>query len=372
MPSSAAMTQGLRKGALPAPPSFPRTRYLGSKRKLASAIVRALRGLKFHTVLDAFGGTGAVAYALKAEGKSVTYNDILAFNHQIGLALIENDDHRLDGETISSIGERRPGRRYEPLIAETFRGIYFTDEENEWLDVAVGNIRAIVDRYHRAIAWFALFQAALAKRPYNLFHRRNLYMRTADVRRGFGNKATWDRSFNEHFRAYAQEANRAVIHSKAACRAACADALVLAPEYDLVYIDPPYVSARGVGVDYRDWYHFLEGLMRYDEWVDLIDRDSRHRRLLRRVDPWSNPLTCREAFGAVVSHFRRSSLVVSYRSDGIPTLDELTALLRDTKRHVEAIELSRYQYALSTNRKSCESLLIGTDREVHGDLRNRP
>ena len=71
-------------------PRFPPTRYQGSKRKLATDIVQAVSDLSFSTVLDLFGGTGSVAYAFKQAGKQVTYNDILAFNHQIGLALIEN------------------------------------------------------------------------------------------------------------------------------------------------------------------------------------------------------------------------------------------------------------------------------------------
>ena len=57
---------------------FPRTRYQGSKRKLAATIVEQLRDLEFTTVLDAFGGTGAVSHAFKAIGKHVTYNDVLA------------------------------------------------------------------------------------------------------------------------------------------------------------------------------------------------------------------------------------------------------------------------------------------------------
>lgn len=59
--------------------------------------------------------------------------------------------------------------------------------------------------YKKAIAYNALFQSCLAKRPYNLFHRKNLEMRTRDVVRGFGNKATWDRPFSEHFRTFVNE-----------------------------------------------------------------------------------------------------------------------------------------------------------------------
>jgi len=211
------------------------------------------------------------------------------------------------------------------------------------------------------MAWFAIFQAAMAKRPYNLFHRANLYMRTADVRRGFGNKATWDRSFADHFRAAATEANAAVIDSGGCCRAICKDALDVTPGFDLVYIDPPYVNGSGVGVDYRGFYHFLEGLTRYDEWPGMIDESSKHRRLRPTPDPWGRAATNREMFRRLFDHFRGSQLVVSYRSDGSPSLDELASMLRDVKRRVRVVDGARYQYVLSTKRGTREALLIGTD-----------
>ncbi|MFH0809931.1 MAG: DNA adenine methylase, partial [Pseudomonadota bacterium] len=86
-----------RQGALVA--EFPSTRYQGSKAKLADWIWEQIRALNFDTCLDAFGGTGAIAYRLKQAGKEVTYNDILTFNYYIGLALIESDEIRLsDGD----------------------------------------------------------------------------------------------------------------------------------------------------------------------------------------------------------------------------------------------------------------------------------
>ncbi|MCH7872594.1 MAG: DNA adenine methylase, partial [Planctomycetes bacterium] len=113
---------------------FPRTRYQGSKRKIAGDIVERLRDLTFTTVLDAFGGTGSVSYALKREGRHVTFNDVLAFNHQIGLALIENDGVTLDGVDVKALTVRCPNVHYEGFIARTFGGIYFTHEENAELD----------------------------------------------------------------------------------------------------------------------------------------------------------------------------------------------------------------------------------------------
>jgi adenine-specific DNA methylase len=341
------------------PGRFPQTRYQGSKRKVAARIVETLCRRPFQTVLDAFGGTGSVSYALKRAGKSVTYNDILEFNLQTGRGLIENRSVRLAEDRIRGIGHRRSDEAYGDFIERTFAGIYFTPGENRWLDVAVGNVRAIPCPYQRALAWHALFQAAIIKRPYNLFHRKNLYLRSARVKRSFGNKASWDRPFETHFRRFAAEANAAVFDSGTACRAVASDALEVAGRFDLVYIDPPYINRQGVGVDYRDFYHFLEGMIRYDEWPKLVDYSSRHRRLHRRPSGWSDPRTAPRLFRSLFDRFRDSILAVSYRSDGVPSIEELTRMLADFKRDVRVLSLDRNQYALSTRRDTHEMLLIG-------------
>lgn len=337
---------------------FPTTRYQGSKRKLSAAILSHLGDLEYETVLDAFSGSCAMAHAFKLAGKSVTCNDILAFNQQIGVALIENDAVRLDDATIDRIAKRHEGVTYGNFIERTFDDIYFTTQENRWLDVATENIRRIEDRFARAIAWFALFQAAMAKRPYNLFHRRNLYMRTAEVKRGFGNKTSWDRPFEDHFRRFAAEANDSIFDSGGRCSSLSQDAILIEPIFDLVYVDPPYINQRGCGVDYHSFYHFLEGMVKPDDWSESIDYRSRHRRLLRRHCPWSDPKTCHAAFQQLLKRFSDHLLVISYRSDGIPTVDELVSMTRTVARSVRVIELDRYQYALSTSRATKEILLI--------------
>ncbi|MBI2918188.1 MAG: hypothetical protein HYY01_09350 [Chloroflexi bacterium] len=55
----------------------------------------------------------------------------------------------------------------ERLFADfrwTTRG--FTDEENEWLDITVQNIRRLDDPYKQALAFYAVFRACLVKRPF--------------------------------------------------------------------------------------------------------------------------------------------------------------------------------------------------------------
>jgi adenine-specific DNA methylase len=339
---------------------FPSTRYQGSKAKLVDWIWEQIADLNFMTCLDAFGGTGAVSYRLKQEGKRVAYNDLLRFNHYIGLALVENCQVRLSSEEIDWLLQRHSYISYPSFVQENFSNIYFTEEENAWIDQTITNIRQLHDPYKFALAFFALCQACIIKRPYNLFHRKNLYIRLAEVDRSFGNKATWDKPFDQWFRIFAEEANQAVFDNGQRNRALNLDAIDVPEEYDLVYIDTPYISKRGMAVDYLEFYHFLEGLTMYNEWGEHIDRRSKHKRLKPRPSEWTDKTKIRQAFDRLFERYRNSMLVVSYRSDGIPSEEELVSLLKKYKPNVRVVHFGQYQYVLSTNDESKEVLLVGT------------
>jgi len=341
-------------------PRFPSTRYQGSKAKLVDWIWEHIANLNFQTCLDAFGGTGAVAYRLKAAHKEVTYNDILRFNYHIGRALIENRATVLDSKDVKWLLTRHKNISYPNFIQSTFRDIYFTDAENRWLDQTTTNILHLDDPYKYSLAFFALCQACLIKRPYNLFHRKNLYVRLADVKRSFGNKASWDKPFEEWFSLFVDEANAAVFDNGCDNRALNLDACDVPGEYDLVYLDPPYISERGSTVDYAAFYHFLEGLAIYSDWHKHIDMNSKLRRIKPTSNPWTNKKEIHRAFLRLFERYRDSILVVSYRSDGIPSESELVEMMRRYKRCVDLLRYGKYQYVLSTNPTSNEILIIGT------------
>jgi len=337
---------------------FPGTRYQGSKAKLVDWIWDQVKELEFDTCLDAFGGTGAVAYRFKQERKHVTYNDILRFNYYFGVALIENATVQLTIDDVEWILTRHPDVDYIDFIEKTFHDIYFTDQENTWLDQTIANVRHITDPYKFALAFFALAQAAIVKRPYNLFHRKNLYVRLADVERSFGNKTSWDRPFAAWFCDFVTEANQAVFDNGRTNQALNVDALEVPGTYDLVYVDTPYISERGEGVDYRDFYHFLEGLTMYDTWKAHIDYHSKHRRLKRSPSLWTDKSRIYCAFDQLFRYYQDSILLVSYRSDGIPSPEEILTLLKRYKRDVRVEWFGQYKYVLSTNHRSEEILFI--------------
>ncbi len=340
-------------------PVFPSTRFQGSKLKLVDWIWDAIRVFQFNSALDAFGGTGSISYMLKTKGKQVTYNDILKFNWFVGLALIENDSEALEENEIDFLVTKHRSVKYPSFISETFKDIYFTDEENKWIDIVLANINSLENIYKKAIAYFALFQACIIKRPYNLFHRKNLYVRLSDVERNFGNKVTWDTLFEVHFRKFIKEANQAVFSNNQSNQALNLDVFNISGDFDLVYIDTPYISKNGVGVDYLAFYHFLEGLVNYSHWKGMIDYGSKHKKLKSNGSAWTNKNEILPAFDKLFRKFRDSILVVSYRSDGIPTVDEIEHLLKKHKKNIVELKRKEYKYVLSNNHSE-EVLLIGS------------
>ena len=311
---------------------------------------------------------------LKRMGKRVTYNDLFRFNQIIGESVVENNRTLLTDNDVDCIltNEGESGT----FISDNFAGIYYLDEENMWLDRVISNIESLDAQYEgrklrhkKAIAYNALFQSCLAKRPYNMFHRKNLEMRTRDVLRGFGNKTTWDKPFVEHFRGFVKEINDAVFYSPEVCRAICQDVFdIRTGHYDLVYLDPPYLKKRGEGnesSDYLRCYHFLEGIARYDEWTKIIDRETLNRRIATTFAPnYFKASGALEVFERLIKKFRGSIIVLSYRYGGTPTIDELSEIMRKYKGHLDVYD-RHYKYALNKQNGDAalnrEYLLVGYD-----------
>ncbi len=349
---------------------FPTTRYQGSKRKIVSWIYDNIKDLEFDTALDACGGSATVSYLLKKMGKEVTYNDKLKFNHLIGTALIENSSVKFNSDDISNLLNHRAQERF---ISEQFDGIYFLPNENRWLDkvaqgiVHMNHYTGQILEHKKAMAFYALIQASMIKRPFNLFHRNNLNIRTNDVERHFGNKTTWEKSFTSYLRKFAKEANSMIFDSGRTCRALNQSLLELNQvDYDLVYIDPPYLNSEGSNetANYLKCYHFLEGLVQYASWDELIDYDTNNLRL-KSVDQANDfkRENIYETFDLILEKFRNSIIVVSYKRSGTPSIDFIVNKMKRHKTRVITRSM-HYKYALNSQNgdaeKNREVLIIGT------------
>jgi len=209
----------------------------------------------------------------------------------------------------------------------------------------------------------SLFQACLAKRPFNLFHRANLNIRLASVKRSFGNKTTWEHPFSELFNKYVIEYNKAIFSNGQENRVVGGyDALSAPNGVDLVYLDPPYFSnSASRGTNYLIFYHFLEGLSDYNNWPAKISSSNGSVKRIpdtEEISRFTEKSKILSSFNKLFEHFQDNIIVLSYQSDGIPSRDEITALLANFKKEVKVFSRP-HRYVLSSQLKE-ELLFIAT------------
>lgn len=308
---------------------FPSSRYMGSKRQVLPFLYEHLAPLDFHTVTDAFSGSGAVSYLLKGMGKAVTSNDFMHFSHQTARAIIDNCGTLLTPEEVEEL--LRPNRQAGDFVQRTFQGLYFTDEENALLDTISHNIRKrLRNSYKRSIAYAALARACLRKRPRGLFTYTGV--RYLDGRRDL------QLTLADQFREAVTTINKAVYDNGEDNQALNMDSFELPVGADLVYLDPPYVSGLSDN-DYIRRYHFVEGLVRYWEGIEIQQHTST-KKFARYPSLFDSKATVRQGFSTMFERFQDSIIVVSYSSNGIPGRDELAALLQRYKANVAVHEVN--------------------------------
>ena len=339
---------------------LPVTRYYGSKRKLVDKIwnVLAERNIQFHSVLDLFGGSGIFSYFMLAQGKSVIYNDIFRFNCEIANALLSTLKGTFTEKDALSLLLQKPGINYLHVIEDNFSGIYYKNEENKIIDVVIQNILELPED-QRSSAYYILFQSCMIKRPFNLFHRKNLNLRINHTKSNFGNKTTWEHSFNDLFIKFARELNEVQFDLPMDVVIANQSALNCEYTADLVYIDTPYYNKEGLNIPYHTRYHFLEGLLYYKEIPLYIDYNKRNREIIINKNPeFESKKSYLEELDILIEHHRHSIIVLSYTSDGYPSIDNLTDVVRRYKGNVEIVSLGNHAFALNRHNKGREEILI--------------
>lgn len=339
--------------------SFPTTRYYGSKRRLITWIYNNLKNLSFSKVLDGFGGTASVSLLFKAMGKKVTFHDALFFNTVIGRALLSNynpinNQYKVD--KFFDLVQSRYG-----FISKTFKGIYYTEDENAWLDGIMASIEKVESVEERNVYLYCLFQACMKKRPFNLFHRANLYLRlNRSQERSFGNQTTWDTPFHVFAKQAYRELRDAIWNSGKNHRVLSpADVSELKAEYDLVYFDPPYISIKDWTDDYLKRYHFLEGLMHYKIWPSLIDHNCKTLSFYPKphIREWQNKSKFKDRLFDLIALHKNSIVVLSYIMDAYPSKRDLLLYFKQRFSQVRVADHD-LSHAL-TKEKRKELLIIG-------------
>lgn len=337
--------------------AFPQLRYMGSKHRLLPWIAQALGTLKFQSALDAFSGSGSVAYLLKSMGKRVVANDFLNFPYQISVATIQNSRVRLNDAQCSLLLETN--RKRQQFIQKTFTGIFFSPDDLRFLDNTWANLPLLPSDTHRAIAITAMVRACIKRQP------RGVFTVAGDPEHYKDGRRDETLSLKQHFLESVAAYNAVVFDNGSKSMATRGDVFAAETDVDLVYMDPPYVP-RADDNCYIKRYHFLEGLASYwrDEGTAIV-ADSRVKKIAKRYTPFSYRRTAVDAFERMLSRFRESTLVLSYSSNGYPDLPILREMMQRYKRTVDVAERDhRYHFGthdrVASERAAVrEYLLIG-------------
>lgn len=334
--------------------AYPQLRFMGSKYRLLPWIYAVLRDLRFDSALDAFSGSACVAYLLKGMGKRVVTNDFLNFPAIIARATIENSCEILDNHTLERLMAYDP--RHKRFIETTYRGIFYTPEDLSFLDIVWWNLRKLRSPYQRAIALSALIRSCVKRQPRGVFTVAGDPDQYKDGRRDL------QLSLREHFVEQVEAYNRTVFNNGKRNEARRGDVFDIDPaEFDLVYLDPPYVP-RADDNCYMKRYHFLEGLSCYWRGLSIL-KDTRVKKIAKPYTPFSYRRDAETAFTRLFDKFRRSVLVLSYSSNGYPDLDMLVTLMRRYKRSVD-VHKKDHRYHFGTHNavgrsEVCEYLIVG-------------
>ena len=315
---------------------YPRLRYMGSKYRVVPHLQRILSNLPFERALDAFSGSGVVAYAMKEMGKTVMANDFLAFPSTVARALVENNRVTLDRYDVDYL--LSPNADGRDFILSTFSGLYFPDADHAFLDAAWSHVDHL-PLYKRDLAIAALCLAAARKQPRGVFTVTDF--RYDDGRRNLR------APLRELFVEAVGHLNAAVFDNGLDNAVTCGDALTVDPAgCDLVYFDPPYAPPKDDS-DYIKRYHFLEGLALYWRGVRIMEHTAT-KKIEKRFTPFAYKRTVRDALLGLFERFRESIIVMSYSSNSVPGQHEIRRLLATVKPNVE-VHVIPHRYSFGTH-----------------------
>ena len=272
------------------------------------------------------------------------------------MATVENSAGKLSDNDVEFLLSYDP--RHRRFIEQTFSGIFFTPDDLRFLDRISWNMAGIRSPYKRAVATAALIRSCVKRQPRGVFTVAGDPDRYKDGRRDL------QLSLKEHFVEQVAAYNGVCFENGRTNRAIRGDVFDIDAEgFDLVYLDPPYVP-RADDNCYIKRYHFLEGLSSYWKNAEIV-AGSRVKKLKKPFTPFSYRRTAIDAFERLFTQFARSTIVLSYSSNGFPDLAILTDLMRRHKRTVTVFDRA-HRYHFGTHSAAVrndvrEYLVVGRD-----------
>lgn len=317
---------------------FPEPQYLGAKNTHLAWIMKFIPS-DVSTAIDAFSGSQSVAFLFKQLGyKSIT-NDFLNFNHQIGMALIENSAALLTKDDVDFLFNQSKNKNSYELMENTFTDIFFEKSEAIFLDNFRANISQLNDVYKQALAFAVMNRSMTRKITMGHFAHTRALVYASDADRIKRNRSLV-RPLQDIFLEVVQKYNEAVFDNEQENVSFNQNILDLLPTLsgiDLAYFDPPYCDSHA---DYQSFYHLLETYTEY--WHDKEFVNGIKRYEPQRYSGFDKKRDVISSFGKLfelaeeIPHW-----MISYNDRSYPSIDELCKTLSKYRR-VE-IEAKTYQ-----------------------------
>lgn len=328
-------------------PKYPKINYIGNKEKITGWICDQLPA-DVQIVADVFSGGCSFSYEAKKRGLSVIANDILQINHQLALALIENNDVILNDDDVDLIFS---GSLKNGFMTEHYSDVFFFEQECQELDLYRQNIEKLDNPYKKSLAFALVRRAMIRKMPYSRFTipwekvkqlRDEEYSYAKYGRR----RAYHNQSFEFHFRENLMAYNQAVFNNGKQHQALNQDVFEVLNniQADAVYLDPPYTGTMN---NYFGFYGLLDS---YISSSIAKPFDNHFMDKKQAID----------LFKKLVEHLKPFRYwLFSYNNVSQPNREELAQMLSENGRKVQILETPHiYKVTGRENKQNHKEILF--------------
>lgn len=310
---------------------FPEPQYLGAKFIHLEWLEKFIP-TDCRVVLDGFAGTQSVAYFMKQLGFKVITNDFLQFNHQIGLALIENKNAELNEEDIDFLFSDSDEKNEFSLIQDLYTDLFFTGEQAGILDNFRANIEKLNNPYKKSLA-FAVMNRSLSRKILmgHFAHTKALEYANTPIR--VKRNPSIAKPLKELFLELLPDYNEAVFDNDKENKSYCENIISLLPKLletekiDFIYLDPPYCDSHA---DYQSFYHLTETFTEY--WGDKKFINTIKRYDPQRFSGFDKKRDVLDSFHKLFSDAREiPNWLISYNNRSYPDIDEFLSIIKKYK-----------------------------------------
>ena len=288
---------------------FPSSRYMGSKNKIIKNLYEVFNNYKFDSVLDLFSGSACVSYLLKSMGKKVISNDYMSFASNISKAIIANNNTKLTNKDISNL--IKIPKSYDKFVQNKFNEIFFSKEDNDFIDIVRHNIQNLKSNKKKALAFAALIKACQKKQPRGLFTFKGF--------RYDDGRLDLKKSIKVQFIDAVEIFNNSIFDNNQKNISINKNFTNVSNNADLIYIDPPYFSKLSDN-GYVRRYHFLEGIVK--SWKNVTIQESSVVKKFKNYPSMFDTLKGSEtAIEFLIKKYSKKIIIFSYSSNSLPKLD---------------------------------------------------